>query len=97
MNNDNRSIPRITVECPMTYHNVDSPDIKKGLALDVSSNGILFLANEKLIDGSLKEIHIEPTDSSIPPMNAIIQIVRVEVAEGMNNQFKTAGIIKIIK
>jgi len=97
MNNDNRSIPRITIECPMTYHNVDSPDIKKGIALDVSSNGILFLANEKLPDGSLKEIHIEPADTSIPPLNAIIQIVRVEMTEGINNQFKTAGMIKIIK
>ena len=97
MDNENRTIPRIHVECPMSYNNIDSPERKKGIALDVSNSGIQFLTTEKLEEGSLKEIRLEPLDNSIAPLNAIIQIVRVEIAVGMNNQFKTAGVIKIIK
>lgn len=97
MATENRNIPRITIECPMTYHNVDSPDIKKGTVLDISNSGILFMANEALTEGSLKEVHIEPTDSAIPAINAIIQIVRVEKAPNINQQYKIAGIIKVIK
>ena len=96
--NDNRTIRRIPVECPLTYNSIDKQDIKKGIAIDISNHGILFLANEKLDEGSLKEIRLEPLEGdSVAPLNAIIQILRVEVAEGMNNQYKTAGVIKLLK
>lgn len=97
MDNDNRSIRRIPVECPLTYNSIDKQDIKKGIAIDISNHGIMFLANEKLEEGSLKEIRLEPLDDSIAPLNAIVQILRVEVAVGMNNQYKTAGVIKLLK
>jgi len=97
MAKNNRSLPRISVECPMTYHNVDSPDIKTAVALDVSNHGILFLANEELPEGSLKEVHIEPSDKLQAPINAIIQIVRIEPAAGTSKQYKTAGVIKLLK
>lgn len=93
--NDNRSLPRISIECPMTYHNVDSPDIKKGIALDFSNNGILFLTSEKLNEGDLKEVHIEPANETA--MHAIIQVNRAEKTSSADNQYKIAGIIKMMK
>jgi hypothetical protein len=97
MSKENRTIRRIKVECPMTYNSIDRQDFKQATSLDVSNSGILFLANEQLQEGSLKEIRLEPTDQSIAKLNAIIQIVRVDNVEGNSKQFKIAGIIKIIK
>jgi len=95
--NDNRSIRRIPIECPLSYNSIDQQDIRKGIALNISNNGILFLANEELEEGSLKEIRLEPLDESIAPLSAIVQILRVELAEGINNQYKTAAVIKRLK
>lgn len=97
MNEENRNIPRIPIECPLTYNIVNQQDIKKGIAIDISNNGIKFLANEKLEEGELIDLRLQPLDDSVVPLSAVVQVLRVEVAEGINNQYKTAGIIKILK
>jgi len=97
MKEENRNIPRISIECPLTYNIVNQQDIKKGIAIDISNNGIKFLANERLEEGDLIDIRLHPLDDSIAPLSAVVQILRVEVAEGINNQYKTAGFIKILK
>ena len=94
---DSRHIPRIAIECPMTYHDVDSNDIGNGMARNVSNSGILFTTMEKLTEGAVKEVHIRPPENEAPPLNAIIQIVRVNEDEQVPGQFRIAGMIKAIK
>lgn len=98
MNNtdDNRTLPRIEVDCPMTFHDIDSPNIKEGIALNVSNGGILFVANEKMADGAIKEVHIRPPAGVAPPLDAVIQIVRVDEDE-VAGRYQIGGIIKVIK
>ena len=97
MNEENRNIPRISIECPLTYNIVNQKDIKKGIAIDISNNGIKFLANEKLEEGELIDIRLHPLDEINVPLSAVVQILRVELAEGINNQYKTAAVIKRLK
>ncbi len=92
---ENRAIPRIPVDSPMTYNAVDHADKKTAIAVDISNQGILFLADELLDEGALLEINLTPTDTSTPALNAIIQVVRADKLS--TGQFKTAGLIKIIK
>ena len=94
---DNRTIRRIPIECPLTYNIVNQKDIKKGIAIDISNSGIKFLANEKLEEGTLIDIRLHPLDETNVPLSAVVQVLRVEVAEGINNQYKTAAVIKILK
>ena len=94
---DSRHIPRIEIECPMTYHDIDSSDVKNGIARNVSNSGILFTTMEKLADGAIKEVHIRPPGNKTPPLDAIIQIVRVNEDDQVPGQYRIAGMIKAIK
>lgn len=93
---NHRIIPRIDIECPMTYHDVDSPNIRAGTARNVSNNGILFIAREKMADGAIKEVHIRPESNDVPSLDAVIQVVRVE-DDSIPGQYLIAGVIKAIK
>ena len=94
---DNRHIPRIEIECPMIYHDVDSGNIKSGIAKNVSNSGVLFTAMDNLAEGAIKEVHIRPANNEAPPLNAVIQIVRVDADDHVPGQYHIAGMIKAIK
>lgn len=94
MANDNRIIPRIDKECPMTYAKIDSPNRFDATALNFSNNGIQFLTNEKIDEGTLWDVILTPENNAAKTINAIIQVVRVDFSYG---KFKVAGIIKTFK
>ena len=92
-----RHIPRIELNCAMTYHDVGSNEHKKGMALDYSSTGVSFLTPEDLQPGTLQEVHIEkPENSDHPPLHAIIAVIRCETFAAQLGQYQIAGIIKAL-
>ncbi len=92
-----RTIRRIELDCKLLYHNIGSSDVFVGRAQDYSNSGVSFIAYEELEEGSLKEIHIdEPDTPGMPPLNAIIEIIRCTPDEKPGEYF-VAGFIKLLK
>ena len=93
---DQRTIRRIDIDCAINYKNVNETDFKQGTAKNISSKGVLFVADEEFDVGTMMEIKVVPGDSSIPPHGAIIEVVRVNPVESGKN-FEIAGLIKVMK
>jgi len=93
---EQRSIPRISVACQINYKNVNESDFKQGNAKNISSNGVLFVADEEIEVGTIIEIKLVPETPSVPALGAIIEVVRVNPVESGDN-FEIAGLIKAMK
>jgi len=93
---EQRTIPRISVTCQINYKNVNESEFKQGRARNISSNGVLFVTDEEIEVGMIMEIKLVPGASSVPPLGAIIEVVRVNPVESDNN-FEVAGLIKAMK
>ncbi|MBI5451751.1 MAG: PilZ domain-containing protein [Gammaproteobacteria bacterium] len=91
-----RNIRRIELDCPIRYHAIGSDDIHEGRACDYSNSGVSFIARDKLEEGQLQEIHIDNPGEQMPPLHAIIEVIRCKPAE-KPGEFFIAGFIKILK
>jgi PilZ domain len=93
---DQRNIPRKAVNCQINYKNVNATHFKHGTVLNISSKGVLFIADELVEAGTMMEIMILPGTAAIPSHGAIIEVVRVNPTD-TSNLFEIAGLIKVIK
>ena len=93
---EQRNFPRIDVECQINYKIVNESDFKTGIARNISSKGVLFVANETHEIGQMMEIRIVPGETSVPTHGAIIEVVRSNPLKS-DNKFEIAGLIKVMK
>jgi len=66
-----------------------------GHCLNLSAAGILFRTHEQLTAGSSLEITVSPENPLTPPLNALIEIIRVVPVE--NDEYEVAATIEGIK
>lgn len=92
---NHRKFTRMDTECDINYTHPNTG--LKGVAssINLSAAGILFKATEKLTRGCSLEISVKPFNPTTPPLNAIIEIIRVIPIE--NNQYEIAATIEGIK
>jgi len=93
---EKRIIPRIAVTCQINYKKVNESEFKQGTAKNISSNGVLFESDDEIEVGTIMEIKVIPGTASIPPLGAIIEVIRVNPVESGDN-FEIAGLIKAMK
>ena len=93
---EKRIIPRISVSCQINYKIVNAPEFRQGTAKNISSNGVLFVSEEEIEQGTMVEIKIIPGTESIPPLGAIIEVIRVNPIDS-GEKFEIAGLIKAMK
>jgi len=92
---DNRKFVRMGAECELTFIHPNSQQIGHGNSINLSAAGILFKTNEKLSAGSALDISVKPVSPITPPLNALIEIVRVVAIE--NGEYEVAATIEGIK
>jgi len=70
---------------------------EKGVAhsINISAAGILFRTEALLTEGSSLEISVKPVNPITPPLNALIEVIRVVAVE--NNEYEIAATIEGIK
>lgn len=93
---ENRKYPRMAIDCGITYRYVDTDQVKEAVAKNISGNGLLFIADEEPAVGSLMEIRIQPGTLSIPPLKAIVEVVRVEASAAVREGGGRFGIAAMI-
>jgi len=89
---DKRDFPRMKLKCSMEIIEQGSKNKSLAKALNISSTGILFESEVKLIEGDLIEVKV-PADMPTSTLKAIVRINRVEVSDSASG-FRVAGIIE---
>lgn len=92
---NNRKFSRMNAECDMAFTHPGTGITGKANSINLSAAGILFRTHEKLSAGSSLEITVNPINTVTPPLNALIEIIRVVAVE--NGEFEVAATIEGIK
>jgi len=79
----------------MDFLHPGSQEKGHGNSINLSAAGILFRTKEKLTEGSSLEISVKPVNPITPPLNALIEIIRVVPVD--NNEYEIAATIEGIK
>lgn len=74
---ENREFPRMAIDCGITYNVLDAPEARSAVIKNISGGGVLFLAEEEPQIGAMMEIKVNPGNISIPPLSAVVEVVRV--------------------
>lgn len=75
---EKRDFIRMTVDCDVSYRLIDKDMAGEGRARNLSGRGVLFQTDHLLAPGSILELSIRPQSASIAPLNARVEVVRVE-------------------
>lgn len=92
---ENRKFIRMGAECDLTFTHPGSSEIGHAHSINLSAAGILFRTTEKLTAGSALDISVKPVNPITPPLNALIEIIRVVPVE--NGEYEVAATIEGIK
>ena len=93
---ENRKYPRMAVDCGITYQHLErapDPDIgpRQAVVKNISGNGMLFVADEEPVVGDLLEIKIQPGTLSIPTLDALVEVIRVNRGQPLGVEMDTSG------
>jgi len=88
---EKRDFFRMAADCPLTLKHDGTA--YEGHCINLSAGGIFFRTEQTLPVGSDVEIHISPDKSVVPPLNAIVEVIRGEPS-ATANQFDYACSIK---
>ncbi|OOZ41459.1 hypothetical protein BOW53_03540 [Solemya pervernicosa gill symbiont] len=78
---EKRDFLRMTVDCKVSFTELESGTSSEGRALNLSGRGVLFRSDKELKLGSQLDLHVIPDGSAVPPLNAKVEVVRVEMME----------------
>lgn len=92
---NHRKFIRMNAECQMEFSHLGTGEKGTGHSINLSAAGILFRTSDKLTQGSSLEISVMPVNNVTPPLNALIEIIRVVSVD--NDEYKIAATIEGIK
>ncbi len=92
---ENRKFIRMDAHCEMSFMRPGSSKKSTGYSINLSAAGILFSTESFVEEGSSLDITVSPINQITPPLNALIQIVRVVEVDG--NAYEVAATIEGIK
>ena len=73
-----RAFPRLAVNCEITWRFCGEQDTRTAIARNISGGGMLLLASESPGPGARMDVTVDPGMLSIPALNAVVEVVRVE-------------------
>ena len=79
---DKRDFRRMNVEIKAVFKVNDSADMHKGVVDDLSATGLRLLTDVRVASGDTIEIRVKPEKVVVPPLHAIVKVMRVENSEG---------------
>ncbi len=91
---ERRRFIRMQAECKMTYRFPQSAEVFEATCQNLSGGGLLFITTHPLDPGKALEIRIAPANPVTPPLEAFVEVMRVEERDG---KYEVAATIKGIK
>lgn len=80
---EKRGFNRMTLnDCPLTYRVQGNDEVYNGVAQNLSSSGIRMICDKELEPGTLLEVRITPAMTVVPPLEAVVEVIRVQAVNG---------------
>lgn len=93
---EKRDFMRMLMDCPVHCVELASGDAFTAIAKDLSGKGLCIEAGCPCKPGAMLEVHIEPENSVLPPLHAVVEVVRVE-PDVSGERFRIGAAIREIK
>ena len=74
---DMRDFRRMSIDCGVTLKNMDSGSVYNGVATNLSATGVMIECEHQLTVGDQLEINITPEKTIVPPLQAVVEIIRI--------------------
>ncbi len=91
---ERRRFIRMQTQCKMTFRFPQSDEEYSATCRNLSGAGVMFTADRPVEPGRTLEIRIEPVNAVTPPLEAFVEVLRVEERDG---EYAIAAEIKGIK
>ena len=89
-NFERRRHPRFSVDLPIEYHRIHSPDSYPGRLGNISESGLMVYLPEKAEMGQFLEIKLFfPSDSHLQAIDMIAQVAWVDFHLGENRDYRS--------
>ncbi len=75
---EKRGHRRMGIDCPMSFTVVESGEKVEATARDLSATGMLIVCTKPLPEGTLLQVNVTPRQTVVRPLNALVEVVRVE-------------------
>jgi len=79
---DKRDFRRMNVEIKAVFKVNDNAEMHKGVVDDLSATGLRLQTDQKVAPGDTIEIRVKPEKVVVPPLHAVLKVLRIEDAEG---------------
>lgn len=74
---EKRDFIRMVLDCDLSYSVLDSDEPHNGKACDLSGKGMRFISDQEFSEGTMLEVRLNPKDSFVPGLHAIVKVMRV--------------------
>lgn len=75
---EKRDFIRMQLDCPVQCTDLRNGERFMGQAKDLSGKGLCLELTRNLPPGAMLEVRIEPAKVVVPPLHAIVEVMRVE-------------------
>lgn len=88
---ERRTFARMNVDCDVTYRHINESTMMTGTGINLSGNGIMFTTQATLKVGNKLELNVMPRLKSLtPPLNAIVNVVRI-IPSNVSGHYNIGG------
>lgn len=91
---ERRQFIRMQTQCKIIYRIVQSTETYVAKCSNLSGAGVMFTTDQPIESGRALEITICPANDVIPPLEALVEVLRVRKMDG---EYEVAAAIKGIK
>jgi len=75
---EQRDFRRMQIDCDILWRPEEGDELFHAQAINLSATGLAMTCDQDLPAGTRLEININPAYRVVPPMNAIVEILRVK-------------------
>ena len=75
---DKRDFRRMMLDCRVEFRIAGKSQKHEGNLINLSATGLRLSTNVLLQEGDVLEVHVKPEKEITPPLDAIVEIVRVD-------------------
>lgn len=87
---ERRAARRIGVSCKLNYSEQGSQHVNNGTLNNLSTSGLSFFANQSVDIGALLDVRLDPGNTLTPPLDATIEVLRVDTGDDLRS-YNIAG------
>jgi hypothetical protein len=78
---DMRDFRRMSISCKAQLKNMADGSVLYGNAINISATGLLVVCDQELPAGQQYEVNVAPEKQVVPPLDALVEVLRVRPAE----------------